>query len=112
MVARINRRKAAWAVLAVGIMPVVGVGVAKWAGAADVRPAGHCLKTGPFLVGANGQSFVVCTLPFGPDPDVPAHALKGTGPKLEKARVGILARLVARQNLPGRRHKQRPDGGR
>jgi hypothetical protein len=84
MVARINRRKAAWAVLAVGIMPVAGVGVAKWAGAADVRPVGHCLKTGPVLVGANGQSFVVCTLPYGPDPAMPAHALKSHGPKTLK----------------------------
>jgi hypothetical protein len=70
MSVRINRRKVALTVTAGGVIPVVGVGVAKWAGAGGI-----------IYVGANGQPLGLCTLPFGPDGDRPVPASPKHGSK-------------------------------
>lgn len=80
MAARISWRKAALIVTAAGVLPIAGVGVAKWATAANVRSG--CPETGSAanpdagtatVVLANGQSVTFCTGPNGPDLAKPAR---------------------------------------
>lgn len=100
MIARINRPKTVWGITAAGIVLVVGVGAAKWAGAADLPTGGSrtpadCIEVGSAPGGSNetnaeklkaekGKHYrlsigtlytgAICTTGNGPDLNIPAHA--------------------------------------